>query len=71
MEDDFENHHSQRNLAMEVIDDLMVIKLDLLDAEKKVPSFVNNAISYLKKKYVTEEQSISQLLLKRNNSLEY
>ncbi|GBF50050.1 hypothetical protein LPTSP4_15710 [Leptospira ryugenii] len=64
-EDDFELHQSQRKLALATIDELMQIKLDLLDAEKSVPFFINNAISYLKRKYVTEEQTISQLLKKR------
>ncbi len=64
-EDDFELHQSQRKLALATIDDLMQTKLDLLDADKTVPLFINNAISYLKRKYVTEEQTISQLLKKR------
>ncbi|TGN18981.1 hypothetical protein [Leptospira idonii] len=64
-EDDFELHQSQRKLALATIDELMQTKLDLLDADKNVPSFINNAISYLKRKYVTEEQTISQLLIKR------
>ncbi|MCW7469810.1 hypothetical protein [Leptospira kanakyensis] len=64
-EDDFELHQSQRNLALATIDELMLTKMDLLDAEKKVPRFINNALSYLKRKYVTEEQTISQLLISR------
>ncbi len=64
-EDDFELHQSQRRLALATIDELMQTKMDLLDAEKKVPRFINNAISYLKRKYVTEEQTISQLLIKK------
>ncbi|TGN09403.1 hypothetical protein [Leptospira ilyithenensis] len=64
-EDDFELHQSQRRLALATIDELMQTKLDLLDADKNVPTFINNAISYLKRKYVTEEQTISQLLIKR------
>lgn len=38
-EDDFELHQSQRNLALATIDELMLTKMDLLDAEKKVASF--------------------------------
>jgi len=65
--DEFESHIGQRNLALEVIDDLMQVKLEIMDADKKVPAFINNALQYLKKKYVTEEQTISKLLLKRSN----
>ncbi|MCZ8157784.1 MAG: hypothetical protein O9264_16815 [Leptospira sp.] len=68
-EDDFELHQSQRKLALATIDELMQTKLDLLDADKRVPAFINNAISYLKRKYVTEEQTISQLLKKRQIQL--
>ncbi|BDA77719.1 hypothetical protein LPTSP3_g06490 [Leptospira kobayashii] len=67
-EDDFELHQSQRRLALATIDELMQTKLDLLDADKNVPTFINNAISYLKRKYVTEEQTISQLLIKRGQA---
>ncbi|WP_411823627.1 hypothetical protein [Leptospira sp. 'Mane'] len=67
-EDDFELHQSQRKLALATIDELMQTKLDLLDADKNVPTFINNAISYLKRKYVTEEQTISQLLIKRGQA---
>jgi hypothetical protein len=69
-EDDFELHQSQRKLALATIDELMQVKLDLLDAEKNVPIFINNALSYLKRKYVTEEQTISQLLKKRQQQLQ-
>ncbi len=64
-DDDFEMHQSQRNLALETIDELTVTKLDLLDAGKSIPKFLNNAIAYLKKKYVTEEQTVSQFLMRR------
>jgi hypothetical protein len=63
LEDEFETHQSQRILALSTIDDLTVTKLDLLDAGKSVPKFINNAISYLKKKYVTEEKTVSQFLM--------
>jgi hypothetical protein len=65
LDDEFETHQSQRILALNTIDELTVIKLDLLDAGKSIPRFINNAISYLKKKYVTEEKTISQYLIKR------
>lgn len=67
-EDDFEMHQSQRKLALATVDELMQTKLDLLDANKAVPKFLNNAISYLKRKYVTEEQTISQLLIRRQQA---
>lgn len=64
-DDDFEMHQSQRRLALDTIDELTMTKLDLLDAGKSIPKFLNNAINYLKKKYVTEEQTVSQFLMKR------
>jgi hypothetical protein len=64
-EDDFETHQSQRILALNTIDDLTSIKLDLLDSGKGIPKFLNNAIGYLKKKYVTEEKTISQYLIRK------
>lgn len=64
-DDEFETHQSQRLLALSTIDELTATKLDLLDAGKSVPKFINNAIFYLKKKYVTEEKTISQYLIKR------
>jgi hypothetical protein len=64
-DDDFEMHQSQRNLALATIDELTVTKLDLLDAGKSIPKFLNNAIAYLKKKYVTEEQTVSQFLMRK------
>ncbi|WCL49290.1 hypothetical protein [Leptospira sp. GIMC2001] len=65
MEDEFETHQSQRILALTTIDELTSIKLDLLDAGKQTPRFINNAIFYLKKKYVTDERTISQLLIQK------
>ncbi len=64
-DDEFETHQSQRLLALSTIDELTSTKLDLLEAGKSVPKFINNAIFYLKKKYVTEEKTISQYLTKR------
>jgi hypothetical protein len=64
-DDEFETHQSQRIMALNTIDELTTVKLDLLDSGKPIPKFINNAIGYLKKKYVTEEQTISQLLMKK------
>jgi|GEM_PF-3494682 len=63
--DEIESHHTQRKLAMEAFDDLMEVKIQLLDAGKPVPAFVNNALTYLKRKYMTEEKTISQMFYKR------
>lgn len=49
-EDEFESHQSQRRLALSTIDELTQTKLDLLEAGKEVPRFINLAISYLNKK---------------------
>ncbi|EMF82928.1 hypothetical protein LEP1GSC188_2779 [Leptospira weilii serovar Topaz str. LT2116] len=40
-------------------------KLDLLEAGKEIPRFINLAISYLNKKYLTEEKVISDFLIKK------
>lgn len=48
-EDEFESHQSQRKLALSTIDELTQTKLDLLEAGKEVPRFINLAISYLNK----------------------
>ncbi|TGK32769.1 hypothetical protein EHQ12_12600 [Leptospira gomenensis] len=64
-EDEFESHQSQRRLALSTIDELTQTKLDLLDAGKEIPRFINHAISYLNKKYLTEEKVISDFLIKK------
>lgn len=64
-EDEYETHQSQRNLALSTIDDLTEVKLELLDSGKEIPRFINNAISYLNKKYLTQEETISEMLMKR------
>ncbi|MBW0433424.1 hypothetical protein DLM76_07150 [Leptospira yasudae] len=64
-EDEFESHQSQRRLALATIDELTQTKLDLLDAGKEIPRFINYAISYLNKKYLTEEKVISDFLIKK------
>ncbi|EMY27402.1 hypothetical protein LEP1GSC115_0346 [Leptospira interrogans serovar Australis str. 200703203] len=63
-EDEFESHQSQRRLALSTIDELTQTKLDLLEAGKEVPRFINLAISYLNKKYLTQEKVISDFLIK-------
>ena len=65
-DDEFESLQNQRNLALTTIDELTSIKLDLLDAGKEIPHFINNAITYLKKKYLTEERTLSYTLLKKD-----
>ncbi|MBM9577589.1 hypothetical protein JWG45_10535 [Leptospira sp. 201903070] len=64
-EDEFESHQSQRKLALATIDELTQTKLDLLDSGKEIPRFINYAISYLNKKYLTEEKVISDFLIKK------
>lgn len=66
-DDEFELHQSQRFLALKTIDDLTEIKLLLLDSGKSIPRFISNAIDYLKKKYVTEEKTVSEFLLKKES----
>ncbi|ABJ74976.1 MULTISPECIES: hypothetical protein [Leptospira] len=65
IEDEFESHQSQRKLALSTIDELTQTKLDLLEAGKEIPRFINLAISYLNKKYLTEEKVISDFLIKK------
>ncbi|MCB1191058.1 MAG: hypothetical protein H7A23_10650 [Leptospiraceae bacterium] len=63
-EEEVEVYHNQRNLALSTIDELTYLKIDLNDAGVPVPMFINNAIYYLKKKYIIEDQSIGQWLRK-------
>ncbi|TGK11515.1 hypothetical protein EHO61_11395 [Leptospira fluminis] len=66
-EDEFESHQSQRRLALATMDELTQTKLDLLEAGLEVPKFLNYAISYLNRKYLTEEKVISDLIVRRDS----
>ncbi|EMJ99732.1 hypothetical protein LEP1GSC192_0898 [Leptospira sp. B5-022] len=50
------------------MDELTQTKLDLLDAGKEIPKFLNYAISYLNRKYLTEEKVISDLIVRRDSA---
>jgi len=65
-DEETESLQNQRNLALMTIDDLTTIKLELLEAGKTTPFFINNALEYLKKKYLTEERTLSHSLLKKD-----
>lgn len=65
-DEEIESIQNQRKLALATIDELTTVKLLLLDAGKETPIFINNAISYLKKKYLTEERTLSYSLLKKD-----
>lgn len=67
-DDEFESLQNQRTLALNTIDELTVIKLQLLEAQKDIPQFINNAIAHLKKKYLTEERTLSYSLLKKDTA---
>ena len=64
-EDESEVYQNQRRLALDTIDDLTELKIQLLEASLPVPSFINNALTYLKKKYLVQDKSIGQMLRKR------
>jgi hypothetical protein len=54
LDDDYEIYQNQRKLAMKTIDDLTQLKIDLLEAEKVVPSFINNAIRHLRNRFLID-----------------
>jgi hypothetical protein len=64
-EDELEEHQALRILALQTIDEVTETKLAILEGNKKVPLFINNAISFLKKKYVTDEKNYSKYLYKK------
>ena len=64
--DEYETQQNQRKLALSTVDELTIIKLQLLDAGKDIPKFINNTISFLKKRYMTEEQTLSYKLLRKD-----
>lgn len=65
-EDEIELYQNQRNLALSTIDDLTELKIQLNDAGIKVPRFINNSISYLKKKYLIQEPGLSVYYTKQS-----
>ena len=54
LDDDYELYQNQRKLAMKTIDDLTELKIDLMESEKKIPQFINNAIRHLKNKFLID-----------------
>lgn len=64
-EEESELYQNQRRLALSTIDDLTQLKIDLMDAEAPIPAFINNAISYLKKRYLVQDNTIGAMLRKR------
>jgi hypothetical protein len=65
IEDESEVYQNQRRLALSTIDDLTELKIQLLEASLPIPLFINNALTYLKKKYLVQDKSIGQMLRKR------
>lgn len=61
-EDEVELYQNQKNLALATIDDLTDLKIQLLEANAKVPKFINNSIQYLKKKYLIQDHTIGQII---------
>jgi hypothetical protein len=56
-DDDYEIYQNQRKLAMKTIDDLTQLKIDLLESEKRIPKFINNAIKHLKNRFLIDEEA--------------
>lgn len=61
-DEEIELYQNQKKLALATIDDLTQLKIDLVEANKKVPKFINNAIKHLKYKYLIQDQTISEML---------
>ncbi len=61
-DEELELYQNQRKLALSTIDDLTQLKIDLVELDKPVPQFVNNAIRHLKKKYLIQDQTIGEML---------
>ena len=53
-DDDYEIYQNQRKLAMKTIDDLTELKIDLMESERKIPKFINNAIKHLRNKFLID-----------------
>ncbi len=56
-DDDYEIYQNQRKLAMKTIDDLTQLKIDLLESEKRIPKFINNAIKHLKNRFLIDVEA--------------
>jgi hypothetical protein len=61
-EDEIELYQNQKNLALSTIDDLTELKIQLVESGHKIPRFINNSISYLKKKYLIQDHTIGQTI---------
>lgn len=60
-DEEIETYQNQKHLALLTIDDLTQLKIDLVEAGVEVPTFINNAIHFLKKKYLLHDNSIAQI----------
>jgi hypothetical protein len=61
-DEEVELYQNQKRLALSTIDDLTQLKIELTEADIEVPKFINNAIRYLKKKYLIQDQTIAEML---------
>ncbi len=61
-DEEIELYQNQKKLALATIDDLTQLKIDLVESNKRVPKFINNAIKHLKHKYLIQDQTISEML---------
>lgn len=65
-EEEWEIFQDQKKLAMSTIDDLTHLKIELIEANIPVPNFINNAIRYLKQKYLVGAQTIGEMIRVKN-----
>jgi hypothetical protein len=61
-DEEIEIYQNQKKLALSTIDDLTMLKISLVESNKPVPQFINNAIRHLKKKYLIQDQTIGEML---------